>query len=256
MDLTPEEFSHSYLMPRKYFENIPQKFFDEHKFNHTFKDSVPSAPQWDPHCRTGIYNQGQCGSCWSFSATEQIETMACLQGHTGGQARSLSMQQIVDCDHNQVDGCGGGSTWSAYDYVISQGGIDNFSCYPYRADQGACRYNGGCVGARINGWGFVGRGNEGEMHNYLFNTGPISVCVCASQWQYYHSGAVMASQCCDAVDHCVQIIGFNDISGVQCWQVRNEWGASWGMDGLIYLQYGANTCNVASFPTTVGTTVV
>jgi len=219
------------------------------------KDSrIPGNLKWTTACLTGIYNQGTCGSCWDFSATEQIESMNCIQGHTGGHAVGLSMQQILDCDHVGTDGCGGGSTWSAYNYVINQGGLDTYASYPYQGVQQGCRYNPSNVGAKISGWGFITQDHDEQvMHNYLFNSAPMSICVCASQWQYYSGGVVMGSQCCTQIDHCVQITGFWDISGVDAWAVRNEWGASWGENGYIYLQYGTNTCSLADYPTTVNT---
>jgi len=264
MDLSPKEFEHSYLMPKKFHqkENIPEEIRNNvMKFNFTEKpkldkDSrIPGMLGWSTSCLTGIYNQGSCGSCWDFSATEQIESMNCIQGHTGGTAVSLSMQQVLDCDHVGTDGCGGGSTYSAYNYVISQGGIDTYASYPYVGTQQACRYNPNNVGARISAWGWITQDRDEQvMHNYLFDSAPISICVCASQWQYYSGGVVMGTNCCTAIDHCVQIVGYWQISGVWAWAVRNEWGASWGDHGYIYLQYGTNTCGCAEYPSTVNTT--
>ena len=52
---------------------------------------------------TDIKDQGQCGSCWAFSATECIESANAMAGHT---LVELSTQQIVSCAKDW--GCSGG----------------------------------------------------------------------------------------------------------------------------------------------------
>ena len=68
---------------------------------------------------TPVKDQGYCGSCWAFSATEQIES-DCMR--VSGETPILSPEQITQCDSTSY-GCNGGWTENAYDYVQSAGGM-------------------------------------------------------------------------------------------------------------------------------------
>ena len=69
---------------------------------------------------------GQCGSCWAFSATEQLESDYFLKY---GQLKALSPQQITSCTTSCL-GCGGGNPIDAWQYVNTFGGQDPKADYP------------------------------------------------------------------------------------------------------------------------------
>ena len=54
---------------------------------------------------TPIKDQGQCGSCWAFSAGGAIEGAVQIK-YRSSSISSYSEQQIMDCDLSQ-NACGG-----------------------------------------------------------------------------------------------------------------------------------------------------
>jgi len=242
MDLTPKEFKSIILMSK--LPPLPKGPVAPQNVS----SGAPSSYDW--RTRAGVvspvYNQGQCGSCWAFSATENIESQWALKGHG---LQSLSMQQIVDCDTTSY-GCNGGWTSSAYQYIMSAGGQEYYQNYPYTAVTGSCHFDASHIDAKLSGWSYVTESdNEPAMVNYLVANGPLSICVDAEPWQYYNGGVLMASQCSTSIDHCVEAIGYNQAANPPYWIVRNSWGADWGIAGYIYLQYGANTCAMGNVVT-------
>jgi len=245
MDLTPEEFRSKYLMKEGSIKS--QRVEGHYTPIDLSQVTIPSAFDWRTHSPpvvTGVYNQGQCGSCWAFSTTENIESMWALAGNT---LRHLSMQQIVDCDTND-DGCNGGDPPTAYQYVISAGGMDPLASYPYTGENGYCEFNSGEVVAHISSWAYATQSqNEQNMQAYLVQNGPLSICVDAESWQYYTGGIIMkGSGCGTSLDHCVMATGYAvSSSGTPYWIVRNSWGTSWGENGYLKVELGQDVCGIA-----------
>lgn len=206
---------------------------------------------WSDVYTTPVKDQGYCGSCWAFSATEQIESDAIRLGLLT-TSDTLSPEQIVQCD-SVDDGCDGGNTATAFDYVINAGGIESDSQYPYTSYYdvtGTCNANSADFIVTVDEYYLLK--DEDAMMSHIFSTGPISICVDASTWSSYVSGII--TTCGLNVDHCVQAVGLNTDEGY--WIIRNSWGTEWGNDGYIWVESGSNMCNIAYDPKYVDVSLV
>jgi len=236
-DLSQDEFKAQYLTSQP----PAQKSTDRIELPAPKSDS--GLVDWTNVYTTPVKDQGYCGSCWAFSATEQIESDYMRQE---GGYEILSPEQIVQCDSTSY-GCSGGWTEHAYRYVKTAGGLDTEEDYPYTSYSGL---TGTCSSSTpvvsISGYSTIS--GESSMASYVQSTGPLSVCLDASSWSSYSSGIL--SVCGTSVDHCVQAVGVDASSGGY-WKVRNSWGTSWGESGFIRLAYGSNTCDITNDPTYV-----
>lgn len=240
-DMTAEEFRQTYLI-------IDAPEYDVSHIDELDTSSFPAAPSsfdWrHKGAVTAVKNQGQCGSCWAFSATENIESVYFLAGHS---IPVLGPQQIVDCDHTCY-GCNGGWPYLAFEYVIPVG-QDSESSYPYTARDGSCKYKSSGVAANIKSYNKVSK-NEHTIQSSLATVAPLSICVDAAKWYLYQGGIMSSSQCGRSIDHCVQLVGYDTTGSTPYWQVRNSWGGNWGESGYIRLEMFQDTCAMADAVTT------
>jgi C1A family cysteine protease len=241
-DLTPQEF-------RSYYNGHVASGKTDIEELELGQVTAPPTFDWISKGKTTpVKNQEQCGSCWAFSATENIESVWMIaKDLTPATFKPLAPQQIVDCDKND-GGCNGGDTPTAYEYVIKAGGQDTEASYPYKAVNQACQFKPADVEVKITGYKRIT--GEANMLDATATVSPLSICVDAAQWQFYNSGVMTPSQCGNSLDHCVQIAGYDTSANPPYWNVRNSWGTDWGMSGFIRLEYGHNTCGLADEATT------
>jgi cathepsin L len=200
---------------------------------------------------TAVKNQGQCGSCWSFSTTGSVEGCHFL---AAGSLVSLSEQNLMDCSWNEGnEGCNGGLMTAAMQYIISNGGVDTESSYPYTAASShTCKYSVSSRGSTEKSYTNVKQGDENDLANKV-NQGPTSVAIDASQssFQLYKSGVYYEPRCSSTqLDHGVLAVGYGTDGTTDYWIVKNSWGTSWGMNGYINMSRNRNNnCGIATMAT-------
>jgi len=237
-DLTPEEFKSMYLTYRPGNSSEP-------RVNVVLDGEPNTVVDWRTKgAVTDVKDQGQCGSCWAFSATEAIESYSFLND---GKLVNLSPQQITSCDKTD-SGCGGGWPHNAFTYVQKAGGIESSADYPYTSgggSTGVCKFNAAKVAVKVAGYKSVTKG-EANLKAAV-NNGPPSVCVAAEAFQSYRSGILRS--CPGSVDHCVQAVGYDDTNSPPYWIVRNSWATTWGEKGYIRIASGSDLCLIADYVT-------
>jgi len=254
-DMTPEEFENKMLTRGGHtLKDLPAADLNacaaRDRFGADFCAQAPAADSWDwrPYgAVTGVKDQGQCGSCWSFGTTGDIEGTWFLAGH---DLISLSEQQLVSCDKTDA-GCNGGLQENAFDYVIRVGGIQSEAAYPYTSGKGVvatCKVDTTKFVANISAWGQVSSSPSGEaaIAPYLVQNGPVTIGINANPMQDYVRGIDDPSRCSPYnLNHAVLIVGYGTEAGVDYWLIKNSWGTLWGEQGYYRIVRGVDACGLA-----------
>jgi C1A family cysteine protease len=207
--------------------------------------TVPLSVNWiSKGAVTNVKDQGQCGSCWSFSTTGALEGAYFVKY---GVLETFSEQQLVDCDNYRNGGkdlgCKGGLMDNAFTWIGDNGGLCSEADYPYFS--GETKTNGPCKtsckniqNSKITEFVDIIKSSDDEMMKAVSQQ-PVSIAIEADQreFQLYKSG-VFSTACGVNLDHGVLVVGYGTENNLDYYLVKNSWGTSWGDDGYIKLGRG------------------
>ena len=228
--------------------NLKNIFFDYQHGNKVDTEYVELADSvnWvESGAVTPVKDQGQCGSCWSFSTTGSLEGAYYIKY---GNLLSFSEQQLVSCDnfkHGGHDmGCNGGLMDSAFQWIEQNNGLCLESDYSYvsgtTGKSGSCETTCDVVkNSVIHEYNDVAPSSDDAMMSALMQQ-PVSIAIQADQqeFQLYQSG-VFTGSCGVELDHGVLVVGYGSENGEDYYLIKNSWSTSWGDNGYIKLGRGS-----------------
>jgi len=246
----------------------------------SLNSSIPMAfdvrKRWR-HCRSTkrIRNQGDCGSCWAFAATEVFADRLCI--HHGTSHFTGSVEYLVECD-TRNNGCGGGLLDDAWMFLRDTG-VPSEACQPYthcpRPELKDCGRNdhelvavpaparSSCPTACRDGshvrrlkaesaYAVAKPGNVRGMQLEILRHGPIesSYFVFSDFLTYSHGTYFKTPSATGPLGgHAVKILGWGvDSKDLRYWLVANSWSKAWGEHGFFRIRRGTNECGIETTP--------
>jgi len=229
--------------------------------------------EW-PRCGSvgRIRNQGNCGSCWAFGASEAFADRVCIAG--GARDLTLATEYMVDCDRRN-EGCQGGYLDDAWRF-LQEVGVPDEACSPYEhcsyPAAESCRGPGAlqvppspgvcptrCADGAMprllratSAYAVARPGDVAAMQREILTRGPIEAAFFVfSDFMHYRNGTYFrtVAGAGPVGGHAVRMLGWGvDAAGVPYWLAANSWSQEWGMKGFFHIRRGTNECGIESTP--------
>ncbi|EFA83892.1 hypothetical protein PPL_02962 [Heterostelium album PN500] len=185
---------------------------------------------------TPVRNQGQCGSCYIFSAIAGAETRYVIKTGADPNTVDFSEQECLNCISN---GCNGGWYTMVFDALKNEG-FGPESATPYTQVQTTCVKT---AQPRVPFAGYTTTGRSKEKLIESLKTGPVTIALWVDEgWQNYRSGIYSCAQQNNWVNHGVLLTGYD--LATNSWLIKNSWGTSWGEGGYIRMTANNDNCNI------------
>eukprot|EP01027_Heterolobosea_sp_BB2_P020372 GEZU01029069.1.p1 GENE.GEZU01029069.1~~GEZU01029069.1.p1 ORF type:complete len:324 (+),score=120.08 GEZU01029069.1:250-1221(+) len=216
--------------------------------------SFDARKEW-PGCVHPIRDQGSCGSCWAFGATEALSDRFCIASN-GKINVVLSPQALVSCDTGNY-GCNGGYLDETWQYLVETG-VPSEDCVPYVS--GTSGDDETCPKDCTNGHGemVMYKAKPGTItqpttvaaiQQLIMTSGPVEAAFSVyNDFFSYAGGVYKHTSGALAGGHAIKIVGWgvDSKTNLPYWNVANSWGTNWGMDGFFWILRGKDECGIES----------
>eukprot|EP00163_Fabomonas_tropica_P003534 TRINITY_DN13034_c0_g1_i1.p1 TRINITY_DN13034_c0_g1~~TRINITY_DN13034_c0_g1_i1.p1 ORF type:complete len:323 (+),score=66.91 TRINITY_DN13034_c0_g1_i1:38-970(+) len=210
-----------------------------------------------PGCLPPVLNQGQCGSCWSFGASEQLSAHFCI-ATKGAVNVTLSPQNLLSCERLNL-GCTLGSLPAWADNFLEKDGVVTLDCVPYTSGDGQdqpCQKK--CTDPSVpfvkyyaSNHTHVGSFFEPTKAENLLaikealTHGPLTATFNVyGDFMDYNQGDIYEHKTGGYEGmHTVMVVGYGNRNGTDYYIVQNSWGADWAGDGFFLIRAGIDTCS-------------
>ncbi|XP_061707823.1 uncharacterized protein LOC133518209 [Cydia pomonella] len=242
-DLAPEE---------RYSNTILSQMIDESAIELHYRPEEITAPeQWDWREHgvvTHVKNQGECGSCWIFSATGAIESQYAIKHN---KSLAFSEQQSLDCikeeelEGFQRDNCEGGFPGSvmAYHEIF---GVVLEKDYPYTGKQTTCTEDPKKVITKVTGHTALKSSDEETLKQLVYEKGPLAVGIDPRDLTFHKKGIVYPHHCKNMTTHALLLVGYGIENGTKYWVIKDSYGLERGDQGYFKLVRGINACSMGT----------
>ncbi|KAL4456483.1 hypothetical protein ABPG74_000590 [Tetrahymena malaccensis] len=189
---------------------------------------------------TPVKNQGECGSCWAFSATAAMESYNAIHNKV---LLRFSEQEFVDCTTEANGGfysfgCEGGVPGEAIRYA-SLYGVKTEAEYPYVGIQGSCNTTNSTT-TKFRPVSYESLPETTEALKIALNHAPVSISLDATYLGDYVSGVFDCKNQTIQINHAVLAVGYDEKGN---WILKNSWADDWGQQGYFLLAPD-NACGI------------
>jgi len=240
--------------------------------------SFDARAQWGSMCKsvTQVRDQGDCGSCWAFGASEAMSDRICISSK-GENQTIISANDLTACCHTCGAGCNGGYPSAAWAWWVSEGVVtgglynSHVGCQPYTLAPCEHHTNGSlppctspedktpaCKKECETGYSldYAQDKHHGRTHysvssdvaaiqTEIMTNGPVEGAFTVyADFPSYKSGVYIHTSGQVLGGHAIKILGWGTLNGVAYWLVANSWNQDWGMNGYFMIRRGTNECGI------------